>query len=157
MQRYGIHLEGKRGHQRGCRRYPEGASDFRPQQIGQVHALSLSLSIINVPLGFTSPSNEPWRPRHMCISYYGPWSMAHAIVVISSNETRINPSMIIHYLIQNCNISSNFFFFFWKNSQLNQDIPCKYREILWNGGKVGEWEIYDRSACHSPVHSFKWD
>ncbi|KAK1127149.1 hypothetical protein K0M31_003697 [Melipona bicolor] len=55
LPRYSIHFEGKRGHQRGCRRYPEGASDFRPQQIGQVHALS----IINVPLGFTSASNEP--------------------------------------------------------------------------------------------------
>lgn len=59
-ERYCIHFEGQRGHQRGC--YPQGASDFRPQQYGQVHALS-----INVPPGFTFQRNEPWTPRHMCV------------------------------------------------------------------------------------------
>lgn len=65
-ERYSIHFEGQRGHQRGCYRYPQGASDFRPHQNGQVH----TLSIINMPPGFTFQCNEPWTPRHMCISYY---------------------------------------------------------------------------------------
>lgn len=69
-ERYCIHFEGQQDHQGGCYRYPQGASDFRPQQNGQVHALS----IINVPPGFTFECNEPWRPRHMCISYYCFWS-----------------------------------------------------------------------------------
>lgn len=157
MQRYGIHLEGKRGHQRGCRRYPEGASDFRPQQIGQVHAFSLSLHYKRASRLYFA------EQRAMKTSSYVHFLLRpvidgarHCCYLVERNSDKSIDEQH-HYLIQNCNISSNFFFFFWKNSQLNQDIPCKYREILWNGGKVGEWEIYDRSACHSPVHSFKWD
>lgn len=65
-ERYCIHFEGQQYHQLGCLRYPLGASDFRPQQNGQVH----TISIINVHLSFTYECNQPWRPRHMCTSYY---------------------------------------------------------------------------------------
>lgn len=71
-----------------------------------------------------------------------PWSMAYAIVVISSNKTRVNPSKdaTIYPKLSYTRQEFFSFFFFWKNLQLNQDwfsISRECDKILWKRWKSG--------------------